>query len=706
MEIPREFLKYGNKAMTPDWTQVIINDRDLYTGYSYAAIRNRSNYVARTAIENIKTKSKSGEDTHPYLDIISSSPTFSDYQFWYEISTYLDLEGVYYLMAVRGFNGQRYGDIQEFKMLNPYNIKPVYSKDKLEIAGYVEARHGQYREIPKEMIICIKELNPFDEQKPFAMTDAAKEAQFTIKTAGDYTRHSLKHNINAPGLLSTGVLLDEQQFKNFTERVKNHTKGEPIFGNGQGAVNWDSMNIELSKAALKDVNEVSRESMFSVYGTSKTIMGIEQSGVTRETGRVQKDLFTESQILPRIQLIVDALNQDYKNNYSVEFTRTENIIFVDNPLAIDHDSDIKQAEALTKQQELYNTMLNQGYSPQIASDYIMGNIEVDQLGEPTPPVEPIETPDQDTEDDTEQDNHLDHHHAHNELQQSGQVQQQEASLKNVVINVEMRAVAQAIRRVERKTAKNSIKFDQESEVITNSEKKELVSELEMALGMFYGLILTLQGGKTMRNRTSMFALPGFFQLNKDAKKFIKETSKKVAQSHIDTIANDIYEAARQASLAGKGQREIVNEIKNKFNQTISETRAKTIARTESNRAFTQAQYEADLQFMKQNKLQGRVFKQWITRSSNPCQFCQALAAEGMIPLEQPFRNLGDSIRVNDKELSVNFSSLEAGNAHPNCGCAYEIFIDRSDNTIGSIKSDLESQKQELSEALKEIEGIL
>ena len=31
----------------------------------------------------------------------------------------------------------------------------------------------------------------------------------------------------------------------------NHTKGEPIFGNGGGAISWNSMQTELSKAALK-----------------------------------------------------------------------------------------------------------------------------------------------------------------------------------------------------------------------------------------------------------------------------------------------------------------------------------------------------------------------------------------------------------------------------------------------------------------------
>ena len=126
MNLPREFLKYGNqKTMGPDWTQVVMSDKDLYTGYGYAAITRRANKVARTALENIRTDAETDDFTHPYLEAISNSTTFSDYAFWRDISTFLDLEGVYYLMALRASKGKRIGNVLEFKMLNPYNIRRV-----------------------------------------------------------------------------------------------------------------------------------------------------------------------------------------------------------------------------------------------------------------------------------------------------------------------------------------------------------------------------------------------------------------------------------------------------------------------------------------------------------------------------------------------------------------------------------------------------
>ncbi|MFA5300258.1 MAG: phage portal protein, partial [Lutibacter sp.] len=361
MSLPKEFLKYGNRGMRSDWTDVVMSDADLYTGYGYAAIRNRANKVARIATKEITTESSKKNFEHPYIETISKSPTFSNYNFWQSISTYLDLEGVYYLMAIRAVSPEKVGHIKEFKLLNPYNIRRVMDKDGINVGGYIETKNGFVREIPKEMIILIQELNPFDENKPYAMTDAAKESQFTLKTANDYTRHSLRNNINAPGILSTDVALEKEDFENFVKRVKNHKKGEPIFGNGGGAIKWEGMQTQIKDAGLKEINEINRDSLFAVSGVSKTLMGIEQSGTTRETSNVQKDLNTEDHILPRIQLIIDAFNQDYKNYYPLEYKSSQANIVVNNPLATDHDADLKANEVKTGEFELYTTLINKGY---------------------------------------------------------------------------------------------------------------------------------------------------------------------------------------------------------------------------------------------------------------------------------------------------------------------------------------------------------
>jgi hypothetical protein len=88
----REFLKDGGgRPMTQDWSYLIMNEEDKYTGLMYAAIEKRANLVARLADENLHTKATKavmeaakakGEPViHPYLPIIDASLGFSDYEF-------------------------------------------------------------------------------------------------------------------------------------------------------------------------------------------------------------------------------------------------------------------------------------------------------------------------------------------------------------------------------------------------------------------------------------------------------------------------------------------------------------------------------------------------------------------------------------------------------------------------------------------------
>lgn len=728
MNLATDFLRYGpNKRMYPNWSEVAMSDKDLYSGYSYAAIRNRANKVAAIANEYIKTeteaKSASADFIHPYLQTLTDSPTFSDYWFWYFISTYLDLEGIFYLMAVRTTEGNRVGNAKEFKLLNPYNIRRVLDTEKLTVTGYVETRYGMVREIPPNMIIEIRELNPFDENTPFAMTDASKESAFTLKTSGDYTRHALKNNINAPGVLSTDVILEPQEFTNFKSRVTNHTKGEPLFGNGSGAITWQSMQMELSKASLDNVENINRDALFSVAGVSKTMMGIEQSGTTRDTARVQKDLFIEGHIIPRITLIIDALNQDYKNNFPDEYAKTKADIVLDNPLSADHEATQKDATAKDLQLDLYQKLIDMGYDNKTAAKYTNGDIGVEDLGKPknkpkpidpsipvvpvltpktalpdgtpvppvtppTPPVVPTPpapvAPSKNAKKDTSQSQHL--------------IKQQEGALKNAVVNIDEQMVMAGINRIR----KSVNQFENESDVITKSEKKKSYNELVAILAAFYTVVLSLKGPEVLRDRIGQFALSANFSMDKDIKSYIKEISSKVAESHVETIASDILQTARDAALEGMSQDQIIAELKNKYSSQMVEGRAKVVARTETNRAFTRAQLEADQQFVEQNDLGGRAFKQWVTRSGNPCEYCQELADEPPIPLDDSFRSLGEDITVGSgadaKSLSVSFESLDAGNAHPNCSCEYELIIESAQNK-------LDKEKKQLNDLIDEIEKI-
>lgn len=685
----RQFFKYGNRKMLPDWSQVLINDEDMYKGYSYAAIRKRSKRTAQMGTENVKSKNKDNEVVeHPYLTAIDKSLDFSNYFFWYSISTFLDIKGVYYLMAVRAVNDTRVGDIQEFKLLNPYNVKRVVNKDTGEVEGYIETQdeYQLVREIPKEMIIEMRELNPFSDDKPFSMIDAAKESQFTMKQSSDYTRHAIKNNMASPGIIGTDVLLPDEEFENFKARVINQEKGVPLFGNGSGAITYESMQQDLDKAALDKINEINRDQLFAVAGVSKTTMGIEQSGTTRETAKVQSDAFVISEITPRLQDIIDALNQDFKRYYTDTYNKTGNTIYIDSPLGADKDAELKDIDIRDKQYALYNSLVEKGYDREQAAEYANGKITLLDLSEPT--VEEAEIVEDQTDDEPMQDDEQEQEQAHDHADiitnkfdedQQGILNNQQAALQSAVINIEAELVGTVINKL----TKVNNALDTSEDIITDTERNRIERDLALAVATFYGVIMPLYATTVMNRRANEFGEFGTFKMNNDVKTYIKTTANKAAESHINTIIDDLLVATRQASLEGASQEQLVAMIKQKYSGTISTTRATAIARTETNRAFTMSQYQADKQFLKQNDLTGKAYKKWITRSDNPCPLCKEMASQPPIPFTQAFAEVGDVISATYEQdnktkvlkQTVGFEDALAGNLHVNCACIYQLIIE-------------------------------
>ena len=734
ISLPSAFLKYGNRnRMFPNFDTVMLDKYDLYSGYSYAAIHRRASAVSRTAKDFLVTKSNvkpsvmNGEEVsfeHPYFQVLRESPSFTDFEFWYNISTYLDIKGVFYLMAVRRVVSPLVSDIKYFKLLNPFYVQRIVKQPKdgdtdLQIGGYIESINGLQREIPKEMIIEIKELNPFNQLDDFSLMEAAKEPQFSLKTAADYTRKAMRNNINAPGILTTDVVLPEQQFDNFIERVRNHEKGEPIYGNGAGAVKYEGMNMELSKAALKDINEINRDLLLSVSGESKTTMNIEQSGVTRDTAKVQKDMKMEDHIIPRIQRIIDAINQDYRNYYPDKYAQTEAQIVISNPLGSDHDAELKATEVRTKQLELYTVLVNKGYAEAVASDYVEGKIDLEGLGKPTnPPVTIPENKEENPDENPEADNRVENQNNPNDaelLSSSHLIHQQEASLQNGIIQIQKDLLTCALNRLPRKMKNAAKNATVDDGLISEAEKKRNYAELVAVLSAYFWVIYQIQGSQVMKRRMARFGLSGVFIFGMDSKKTIEKIVKKVAEGHINTVSVDILDSARRAALEGKSLQEVQSYLKNVFNDKITKERAKTIARTETNRAFTMVQYEADSQFIMQNGLEKRAYKKWVTRSDHPCEFCKALEAEGEIPFFNDFRSLGSSIKTKGGILDVDFTDLQSGNAHTNCQCVYELIIrdDESAKKITEerkkneeIKIALDEENAEIEKRINEIEKTL
>ena len=299
---------------------------------------------------------------------------------------------------------------------------------------------------------------------------------------------------------------------------------------------------------------------------------------------------------------------------------------------------------------------------------------------------------------------------HNELDSDtmSMVTSSQGHLQNSIQNVESRLVVTVLNNI----FKVNNKFDDQNEIISNKEKQALIKELTAILSTYYLAVFPIYAGQLLRNRGKEFDQTTDFKLNQKVKNYIRVTATNASDSHINTITDDIlktvkktyqesleeeieklqgektgsdqdiYKLARERALAGASQQRIIADIKKKYGD-IAKDRAKTIARTETNRAFTQSQFQADVQFLENTGLLNRAYKVWRTRSDKPCPFCLKLEARGPIPFDEDFVEFGTTLEadytkkngeISIRKLAIDYEPLTAGNAHVNCGCIYKLVI--------------------------------
>ena len=119
--------------------------------------------------------------------------------------------------------------------------------------------------------------------------------------------------------------------------------------------------------------------------------------------------------------------------------------------------------------------------------------------------------------------------------------------------------------------------------------------------------------------------------------------------------------------------EIRKNIKHYYSTEIS-YRANMVAVTEVNRWYNEAGLESAKEI--QTLLGKTISKTWVTRSNNPCEFCQAMAGT-KIPITDTFLIKGDTIEgVNGGAFDVDYLDLSTPDLHPHCRCEYILTVER------------------------------
>lgn len=388
----QDFFRNGNlKSKQSIDIDEKLEGNSLYTGYLHAALNLRKNAFSDFCEKEIVTESfseKEKDKYHPYLRLIEESKTVSEYEFWQDAITDYDMNGEVFIFLLRRvvysdekdpITGKRIishiGLPTSIRVLDANKVN-VLRNGLGYVIGYEEwIDSGHKRTFLPEQIIHIINKSPFNKKLPFSIFDAAKYYQYTLNKSTEFTKAALLNNLNTPGIVATDQILNDSEYDNLVSRINGHEAGKVIIADGAGKLNFTPISQNIQ--ALSEIFEVNRNVIFAVTGTSKTMLGIEESGTTRDTARVQYQKFMQKTILPITKMFVSAFNFDYRTNYPnlYQFSPIE--------LSIKKSTDpAQQAEIYTTRKQLFDAVIEMtysGYTADSANRFMNGEIEFNDL---------------------------------------------------------------------------------------------------------------------------------------------------------------------------------------------------------------------------------------------------------------------------------------------------------------------------------------
>lgn len=402
------WLRSGRKGtMFNNTADVKIEPEHLYRGYGYGIIRSVVNTGILTAEENVRTTCSSlqreilaqtdDQIEHPYKKLWQNSPYFSEYDFWKYFLTYIQLKGEFYIYMnrkpVAGATRYKAGTknlmtkTAYMKLINPYEMQPHEWDEDGNVKTWMRTIKAPtttgkdlIQKIPAYQIIRVAEFDPWKTHQPFSLLDAVKENLFTLANARDFTRHALVNNINTPGLLAVeGEFQSQEEFDNYVALLQNHSEGELIIAAGNAKANFQDMNQNLDGASQEKIKGLERDEMLVTSGVSKSVLGIETTGLTRDVAATQKLTFIERTVVPYIRLMLETLNYDYRVNYAGDFMIDKYILRVTTPSIGDKTQEMKELEIREEEYNMVQRYVDRGYTRKSAAQYVRGEIDVEQL---------------------------------------------------------------------------------------------------------------------------------------------------------------------------------------------------------------------------------------------------------------------------------------------------------------------------------------
>lgn len=659
---------YGGLAFWSNWTTP-GKERDFlrkYQGYVYACISAIAEDVAMIQFQvfrKLQDGSLVETPTHSLLKTLDNpNPLMSKYQLLEMTQTHIELTGESFWYSEIG---EQTGKPKSFYILPPdrMNVAIDTTGQLPRIAGYVfNKENGQKVPLEPQEITHFKMPNPWDAFRGYGTVEAALLYIQTERFGSEFTRNYIYNNAMPAGIVSVKGNIDKPQFDEVKRQWKQEygtlaKAGKTAFVKGLD-VEFTKVGTTLGEAALKEIKDMSRDDIMTMFRVSKPILGIFDD-VNLASAKTAQYVFMSRVIDPKMSRMVDTL-QFVLNRWNSG--NLEYVLGYESPVPEDVDDKLKVYEAaLDNWMTVNEVRKEEGLEPVDGGNQIRRPLQLVPIGDPPKPSGTKATKRGDVivkrtiKRVVAKPKNLDYERKESFRQELISNQEVWArkfhSEMRTRLDKQHKQILDNLKETTSKTAKKKAfegyTFNQDD---ANQDFIDHLLPLEYELVKQQGaLALGFLGEDELD-----------FQLSETVRRSIEDRIRRMSanfnQETIDAITDQLIEAtANNESLA---------DIKKRIAAVYRDGggyRSERAARTETSDASNAAAKEAYAQTGYITKIE------WF---ANPgaCQYCQELNGN-VIAITDNYVDQGDSIEgVDGGTYAADYDAIDAPPAHPNCTC--------------------------------------
>lgn len=653
-------------------------DRDFlhrYQGYVYACV---SAIAEDVAMIQFKVYSKQPDGSlkdvanHPLLTVLDNpNPLMSKYQLIELTSTHIELCGEAFWYSEIGQDTQR---PKSFYLLPPDRMQVAIdtTTELPTVAGYIFTKYNGTR-VPfdPEEITHFKMPNPWDPYRGYGTVEAALVYIQTEKFSSEYTRNYIFNNAMPAGIVSLKGSVGATEFEAVKKQWKQEygtidKAGKTAFIQGAD-ITFTQIGTSLGDSALKEIKDMSRDDIMTMFRVSKPILGIFED-VNLASAKTAQYVFMSRVIDPKMMRMVDTL-QFVLNRWNIG-TQVLVMGYV-SPVPEDVDDKIKIYQAGENQWLTINEIRKQeGLEPVDGGNVIRQPLNLIPIGnEPAPAqVATGKTIIRRTVRHTTV--------SATPVPKKKDLNSREYQAKEN-FRLELMKNQEAWEKKWHTTLVKLVK-DQQKKVLDNLKEHEIKAfdeykfDLDAAVKTFMDALIPIASELyTQQGQLAMAQILGEqntethnqleFQMTQTITNEISSRVKRMAVNYNQATLDGITSSLTEGFAANESKADITSRIDDVFGEAKG-YRSERVARTETLDASNAATKQGYAQTGYVTKIE------WF---ANPdcCPICDELDGSVIGIENDTFAPLGTTLEGSDGSTQeVNYTSIDYPPAHPNCRC--------------------------------------